>query len=158
MSAACGDDGGNGSSSGVDAATTSDTGSGGADSGGGGDRVVNEVEPNNERDEATQFPAGGGTFTVHGTCADSSDGDYYDVHPETTGAYTATLTWQAGAFELSWDPEDGMTGSKTDSMTSPIMAAGQLTATTAQFNIDCYNANNPAGLAGLAYTVELTLP
>lgn len=145
---ACGDDGGGNA---VDAASTP------IDSSGGGN-VVNEVEPNDERLEATQLPAGGGTFTIHGTCADSSDNDYYDAHPSTTGAYTVKLTWQAGAFAMMWDPEDGFSGSQIESMTPPIMTAGQLTLTTAQFNIDCYNDGDPAGLAGLAYTVELTLP
>jgi hypothetical protein len=28
----------------------------------------------------------------------------------------------------------------------------------AQFGIDCYNDNNPPGVAGLAYTLYITLP
>lgn len=137
-------------------------GCGGDDTGGGGSgdpTQVDEQEPNDERAQATQLPAGGGTFVIHGHCFDATDLDYYEANPSATGPYTATLTWTAGAFELAFDPEDGFSGDLTSSMTSPITVTGSITATSPapQFAVDCYNDPDPGGVFGLAYTLELTL-
>ena len=125
-------------------------------------REVTEVEPNDERVEATQLPNGGGQFVIRGTCGDSADNDYYDANTSVQGAYSVRLEWQAGSYDMMFDPEDGFSGGQTQSTTPPIIASGQITAPSElvkpQFNVDCYNANNPSGLTGLAYTLYLTLP
>lgn len=124
-------------------------------------REVVEVEPNDERAGATQLPAGGGEFVIRGTCGDSADNDYYDANSG-TGPYSVRLEWQAGSYQMMFDPEDGFTGGQTESTTPPIIASGQVIVPSElprpQFNIDCYNAGNPSGLTGLAYTAYLTLP
>ena len=124
--------------------------------------MVTDTEPNNERDEATQFPAGSGSFVVHGTCLDDIDLDYYDIHPTKLGSYQARLEWQTGSYQMMFDPEDGMTGGQVTSATSPLMANGQVIApdeqSTQQFGVDCGVTGNTSAIAGVVYTLYITLP
>jgi hypothetical protein len=124
--------------------------------------MVTDQEPNDERDEATQFPAGSGSFVVHGTCLDQSDLDYYDIHPTMLGSYHARLEWQVGSYQLMFDPEDGMTGGQVKSATSPLMANGEVIPpdelSAPEFGIDCGVTGNTSAIIGLAYTLYITLP
>jgi hypothetical protein len=124
--------------------------------------MVTDAEPNNERDEATQFPPGSGSFVVHGTCLDPSDMDYYDVHTTMLGSYQARLEWQVGSYQMMFDPEDGMTGGQVKSATSPLMANGEIIApdetSAPQFGVDCGVTGNTSAITGLPYTLYITLP
>lgn len=120
--------------------------------------VVMEVEPNNERDQATQLQTRSAAITIQGVCTDYLDIDYYNAPAGTTGAYSAELSWDVGGFELGFDPEDGFTGELTHTNTSPIVVTGDVVAPTElsapQFAIDCGSHVR----LNLVYTLVLTLP
>ena len=127
--------------------------------GGESSSFSHEIEPNDDVLHATEVVSDE-EITVEGSCSDSNDRDYFKVTAK-PGTFTSALKWAAGAFEIAFTPESGLTSTSTvTSAVSPIRIESNVAAafeTQVIFVVDC----NPAGNAlplGLGYKIDATVP